>query len=79
MRGVTGVTEVTLEKRKLVKEKNFTKVGRTDGQQGENQWKPKAEMSKNIVQGTTHQSVDRLHQCVKHDGSTSYLTLNLAN
>ena len=37
MRGVTGVTEVTLEKRKLVKEKNFTKVGRTDGQQGENQ------------------------------------------
>ena len=64
--------------------KNFTKVGRTDRQQGEKIFSAnngcwKAEMSKNIVQGTTHQSVDRLRQCVKHDGTTSDLTLNLAN
>ena len=60
---VTGVTGVTLEKKKLVKEKKNSPTwdGQTDNK-GKTNGCWKAEMSKNIVQGTTHQSVDRLRQ-----------------
>ena len=88
VRGLTGWPgwpELPWRRRNWWRRKKFTKVGRENRQQGEilssqprnGCWK--AEMSKNIVQSTTHQSVDRLRRCIKHDGTTSDLTLNLAN